>query len=86
MAGVPEGGTIKTVSLGAFFRPTTKEEDWHNEEEQAEVKRFQGLVAKIKATLEHPQVFRVGETNIDVYAVGAVEGGWAGLQTRVVET
>ena len=86
LAQVPVGTPVKSVSLATFFRPATKEEDWHNAEEQAEVKRFQGLVATIKATLGRPQVFRVGETNMDVYVVGVADGGYMGLQTRVVET
>lgn len=86
LASLSAEAPVKTVTLTSFFRPTTKEEDWHNEEEQAEVKRFQALVATLRATLQHLQVFRAGETKADVYIIGAVEGGWAGLQTVVVET
>lgn len=86
LAGVPAGATVKTAKLDSFFRPATKEEDWHNVQEQAEVQRFRELVKVIKSTLTDVRVFRVGETSIDVFIVGQVEGGFAGLQTRVVET
>lgn len=74
------------TTVDKLFRNTTKSEDWHNEEEKAQVEKFRQLVKTIKATLRDVQVFRVGETSIDVYIVGQVEGGYAGLQTKVVET
>jgi hypothetical protein len=77
---------VKTATLAHFFRNAIKEKSWHNEEEKAEVEKFKSLVATLKSTLKKPQVFRVGEVSIDVYVVGVVEGGYAGLQTRVVET
>lgn len=86
LGGVAEGAPLKSVSLAAFFRPATKAEEWHDAEEAGEVERFKGLVAVLKATLKQPQAWRAGEVKIEVYIVGAVEGGWAGLQTHVVET
>lgn len=77
---------IRTVTLAQFFRNATKEEAWHNDEEKAEVERFKALGTTLKSTLKKPQVFRVGEINIDVYIVGLIEEGYAGIQTRVVET
>ena len=85
-AEMPEGTSVKRVSLAAFFRSAVKEEDWHNDEERAEVKKFQALIAVLKDTLKQPQVWLLGEVNRIVYIVGGVEGGSAGLQTRVVET
>jgi hypothetical protein len=86
MASIPADAPIKMVKLDTFFRPVLKEEDWHNDEEKAEVKRFQELVKTIKETLSDVKVFRAGETNATVYVVGKVEGGYAGLKTNVVET
>lgn len=86
LANLKDDATIKTTRLDTFFRPATKEEDWHNTEERAQVQRFQELVKTIKETLSDVKVFRVGETNITVYVVGTVEGGYAGLKTNVVET
>jgi hypothetical protein len=86
LAGVAPDTPIKSVKLETFFRPATKEEEWHNEEEKAQVARFKELVKTLKDTLDDVKVFRVGETRIDVYVVGKVEGGYAGLKTLVVET
>lgn len=86
LASAPAEAAIKTVKLDTFFRPATTEEGWHNKEEKAQVQRFQELVNTIKDTLEEVKVYRVGETSVDVYIVGQVEGGYAGLKTKVVET
>lgn len=86
LAGVAIDAPVKPVKLDAFFRPATKEEDWHNDEERAEAKRFQDLVKTLKSTLKDVVVFRVGETKIDVFIVGVIEGGYAGLKTQIVET
>jgi hypothetical protein len=34
--------------LETFFRPATKEEEWHNDEEKAQAARFQELVETLK--------------------------------------
>lgn len=77
---------VKKVKLETFFRPATKAETWHNDEEKALVARFEELVRTLKTTLKDPVVFRVGKTQSDAYIVGMVEGGYAGLKTQVVET
>jgi hypothetical protein len=81
-----EPADVKSQSLSAFFKPTVTEEDWHNAEEKAEVKRFQALLAALKRDLKAPKVFRVGTVEVTVYVVGQVEGGYAGIKTEVVET
>ncbi len=86
LAGVAADTPIKSTKLATFFRPATKAEEWHNEEESAQVARFQELVKTLKGTLDDVNVFRLGNTRIDVYVVGKVEGGYAGLKTLVVET
>jgi len=83
----PPDTPVKTVSLGRFFQPATKEEAWHNAEEQQTVKRFQELVETLKKNLRGITVFKVGETEKDVYIVGKTkDGALAGLSTKVVET
>ena len=77
---------VKTTTLATFFRSSIKEETWHNDEEKAEIEKFKTLVATIKRILTKPQVFRVGQIDMDVYIVGGVDDGYGGLQTRVVET
>lgn len=78
---------VQTVDLDQLFRPVVQEQDWHNDSDRAEVKRFQSLIATLKATLSNIRVYRVGTVEIDVYILGATaEGTIAGLSTKVVET
>lgn len=81
-----EAKAVKTQSLNAFFKPTVTEEEWHNAQEKAEVKRFQALLDVVKQSLEAVKVFRIGKVEIEVYAVGRVSDGYAGFKTKVVET
>ncbi|RYX83894.1 nuclease [bacterium] len=85
-AGDKPDAPVKTTTLATFFRAATKEESWQSAQERAETSRFKDLVTTIKSTLKQPQVFRVGKVEMDVYIVGIVEGGYAGIKTRIVET
>jgi len=86
LASTPEHAPIQTMEIDYFFRNAIKVEEGDSEWEVAEAERYRQLVHTIESTLENVQVFRVGETSIDVYIVGQVEGGHAGLRTLVVET
>ena len=83
----PPDAPVKVVSVDDFFAIATQEEDWHDEEEQETVQRFQNLVSVLKQNLSQLQVYRIGSTNIDAYIVGVAQSGdWAGLSTKLVET
>lgn len=86
MADAPTDVAVKSTKLESFFRAAVKEEDWHNDEEKADVERFKALVKTIKETLPGVKVYKIGDAKIDVYIVGQVAGGYAGLKTQVVET
>jgi hypothetical protein len=78
---------VKAVSLEKFFKNAATEQDWHEEEEKATVKKFQELEQTLKEKLTDIEVVRVGETEIDAYILGKTESGeWAGLKTKLVET
>src|SRR5438309_1751683 len=51
LAGLPAKAPVKVKSLDAFFKGATAEQDWHNEEEKAEVAKFRQLVQTLEATL-----------------------------------
>jgi hypothetical protein len=75
------------LTVDYFFAIATQEEDWHDEEEQETVKRFQNLVSVLKQNLSQLQVYRVSDVNIDAYIVGmSPSGDWTGLSTQLVET
>ncbi len=69
-----------------FWQPVTTEEDWYGDEEKARTATFKQLQAAMQ-TLTDRQLFRVGQTEVDVYLLGRVpDKTWAGLKTKVVET
>jgi D-tyrosyl-tRNA(Tyr) deacylase len=83
----PLHAPVELRTVDEFFAIATQEEYWHDEEEREIVQKFQNLVSVLKQNLSQLQVYRVGNTNIDVYIVGVTDGGgWAGLSTQVVET
>src|SRR5262245_31065309 len=83
----PGGRTpMRVKALTTIFKDMTTEEDWHDDEERAEVERFKQLVRTIEGTLWDVKVFQVGKSEADVYVVGRTDEGWAGLRTKVVET
>ena len=71
-----------------FWEPVTTEQDWYGDEEKARTTSFQQLKAVLDANLTDRQVFRVGDTEVDVYLVGRLPdgSGRAGIKTKVVET
>ncbi|MEH2212933.1 nuclease A inhibitor family protein [Nostoc sp.] len=83
----PQDTPIQIVGIDDFFQVATTEEDWHEEEEKATVKRFQTLVQELKKNLTNLQVYRLGNKEIDVYVVGQTPAvNLAGISTKVVET
>jgi hypothetical protein len=86
LAELPADTPVKVKSLDAFFKDATREEDWHDDEEKAQVERFKQLVQTLKETLADVKVFLAGDTESDAYIVGRANGGWAGLKTKVVQT
>lgn len=70
-----------------FWTPVTEEKDWYGDEEKAQANRFKQVRTAIEQLLTDRQVFRVGETEIDLYLLGRqTDGSWAGLKTLIVET
>ena len=86
LAKLPDKTKIETRTLDEFFKPVAKQEDWMNAEEKAEAHKFQELAQTLKDNLSEITVYRAGEVSIAVFVVGKVEGGFAGVATKVVET
>ena len=91
-AKIPDGATIKPLTVEEFFKPTTEKQDWFGPDETANAERFQALVDVLQKNLTDLTVCRVegGEADksiVDVYVVGKTTGGdWAGVSTQLVET
>ncbi len=78
---------VQELALTDFFADLTEDQDWHGRKEKADVKKYRELEKTVRKNLADATVFRVGETEIDIYIAGKTsEGHWAGLKTRAVET
>jgi hypothetical protein len=86
LAGVAPSTPVKIKSLAVFFKDATTEQDWHDEQEKAQVQRFKQLAQTIEQTLADVKVFQAGKVESDAYIVGRTDSGWAGLKTHVVQT
>ena len=84
---LPPSARVEEIPEGDFWEPVVTVEDWFEAEETARAKQFQKLQKSLSILLTERQVFRVGETEIDVYLLGKpADGPRVGLKTRVVET
>ena len=71
----------------SFFEPATKQEDWHNDTEKEEVRRYQLLVDLITANLTDIKVYLLEEIEIQAYVLGTTEhNAIAGINTKIVRT
>ncbi len=87
LAGHPQDTPVETVDLDYLFRNLAVEQEWHDDQQKEDVKKYKKLVDTLKTYLTDIQVYRVGKRNIDVYIIGKTEeGDYQGLSTKVVET
>ncbi|RCJ27191.1 nuclease A inhibitor family protein [Nostoc sp. ATCC 53789] len=78
---------VEVVELDYFLRNCAFEQEWHNELQKKDVKRFQTLMQTLKDNLSDISVYRVGQINIDAYIIGQTQDGdLAGVVTKLVET
>ncbi|MEL6578531.1 MAG: nuclease A inhibitor family protein [Cyanobacteria bacterium J06621_12] len=78
---------IAIQELNSFFDPALRQEPWHNEAEQIEVRRYAALVDLLKTSLSNLRVYLLGDVNLDVYVVGETRHkAIAGLITKAVIT
>lgn len=82
----PQGTPVKIVEIDDFFKSSVSEEDWHENEEKATVKKFQNLVKILKTNLTNLKVYKIGSKEIQVYIVGNTSNGIAGVSTTIIET
>lgn len=83
----PPETKIVIQTLPLFFARVTEMQDWHNQTEQTEVKQYQALVALIVENLRSPQVYLLGEIEIDAYILGkTTDNAIAGIATKIVAT
>ncbi|MCC0175401.1 nuclease A inhibitor family protein [Waterburya agarophytonicola K14] len=78
---------IATTTLDSFFASAILEQEWHDEIEQTETKRYQILYDLLNDNLEDLRVFLVGKTEIDVFVLGKLDRNTViGLSTKLIAT
>src|SRR5262249_28052144 len=75
LVGLPPTTQVKTKTLDAFFKDVAQEQDWMDEGEKAEARRFGQLVQAIKENLADVKVFLAGRAEADAYIVGRADSG-----------
>ncbi|MEM9136144.1 MAG: nuclease A inhibitor family protein [Cyanobacteria bacterium P01_F01_bin.42] len=87
LTGHNNEGSCNETSVQTLFQQVTQEQDWHGDEETAEVQRFQQLKDLILDAFSEVRVVKVGQVNIDIYIIGRTQAnGWLVLSTKAVET
>lgn len=83
----PPSVPVDEVPEDTFWEPVITDQDWYDENEKKRTAQFQQLKQLLETHLTDRQVFRVGETEIDVFLVGRqANGERTGIRTKVVET
>ena len=78
---------IEERNFAEIFKRLTKIQDWYGEEETAAVAKFVVLKELLEKNLRDLKVFRIGETELDIYVVGLdAEDNLLGIETKAVET
>lgn len=84
---LPPSVYVDEIPEADFWEPVTTEQDWYGDEEKNRTARFQKLKETLESTLTVRQVFRVGESEMDVYLLGLPnDGERAGIKTKIVQT
>jgi hypothetical protein len=84
---LPPSVFVEESTEEAFWKPVLTEQDWYGDEEKARTAKFQQLKQVLDANLTEQQVFRAGESEVDLFLLGRLPSGERmGLKTMVVET
>ncbi len=84
---LPPSVYVEEIPEADFWEPVITEEDWYGDEEKVRTARFRELKQVIECELSVRQVFRVGESEMDVFLIGRrADGERAGIKTKVVQT
>ncbi len=84
---LPPSVYVEESPEGDFWEPVTTQQEWHGDEEIKRTAQFQELKQLLEQELTVRQVFRSGETEIDVYLLGRqANGERVGIKTKIVQT
>jgi hypothetical protein len=77
---------VEITTLDHLFRNVAVVKEWHDDVQKQNVAKFQSLIEVIDQNLPNTKVYRVGSTEVNVYIVGEIPGGLAGIHTTLIET
>ncbi len=78
---------VEDISAEQFFAKLTAEKDWHGDREKKRTTQFRRINEILTNTLTDLKVFRIGATQIKIFAVGRDKNGdVSGIETYAVET
>lgn len=84
---LPPAIYVDELPEAEFWEPVITDEEWYTDEERQRTSQFTQLKTKVEAELTVRQVFRIGETERDVYMLGRqANGERAGFKTKIVQT
>lgn len=84
---LPPSIHVDEISEADFWEPVITEQDWYGDDEKTRTSKFQQLNKLVVDELTVRQVFRVGESEMEVYLLGCQKDGErAGLKTKIVQT
>ena len=72
---LPPSVYVEEIPEADFWEPVATQQEWYEEEEKKRTATFQALKDVVEQELTGRQVFRVGETEMDVYLLGRQESG-----------
>ncbi|WP_461129607.1 nuclease A inhibitor family protein [Spirosoma aerophilum] len=84
---LPPSIYVEETPENDFWQPVVQDEDWFTDEEKARTTKFRVVKELLEKELTVRQVFKVGESEIDVYLLGRqADGQRTGLKTRIIQT
>lgn len=84
---MPPSIYVEEIPEADFWEPVITEEDWYGDEEKVRTARFREIKQIIESELSVRQVFRVGESEMDVFLLGRqADGERAGIKTKIIAT
>ncbi len=84
---LPPSVCVEEIDEAEFWEPVIREQDWYGNVEKERTARFGQLKKFIETELTGRQVFRAGQTEIDLYLLGQQKNGErAGIKTKIIET
>ena len=78
---------VEETQLASMFEGLTEVAEDSSDRERNSAERFCALKDVLEKNLENIRVYRLGEVDIEVFALGRhASGTWLGVRTNVVET